>query len=141
MAGYRPTQIRKPSDETAFETNCVVLFKDLLSDPDVKRVGTRGQFQQGVDIIGKRNRDSKQIVGIQCKLKSGVSKLTKKEVNDEVANALTFKPRLKEYFIVTTSKDDTKLQQLALVLTQEQQAKGRKINIEIWGWDYASRKN
>ena len=135
MAGYRPTQIRKPSDETAFETNCVVLFKDLLSDPNVKRVGTRGQFQPGVDIIGKRNRDSKQIVGIQCKLKSGVSKLTKKEVNDEVAKALTFKPRLKEYFIVTTSKDDTKLQQLALVLTQDQQAKGRKIDIEIWGWD------
>ena len=62
-----------------------------------------------------------------------MSKLTKKEVNDEVAKALTFKPRLKEYFIVTTSKDDTKLQQLALVLTQDQQAKGRKIDIEIWG--------
>src|ERR1700756_5152635 len=104
MAGYRPTQIRKPSDETEFERNCVVLFKELLNDLNVKRVGTRGQRQQGVDIIGKRNGDSNKIVGIQCKLKSERRKLTDKEVRDEVADALTYKPKLKEYFIVAKSK-------------------------------------
>jgi hypothetical protein len=44
MAGYRPTQIRKPSDETEFERNCVVLFKDFLADPNVKRVRSSPAF-------------------------------------------------------------------------------------------------
>ena len=43
MAGYTPTQIRKPSNETEFEKHCVVLFKDVLNDQNVKRLGTRGQ--------------------------------------------------------------------------------------------------
>lgn len=140
MAGYRPTQIRKPSDETEFERNCVVLFKDLLTDPNVKRIGTRGHGQRGVDIIGKRNRDSKQPVGIQCKLKSEGSKLTDDEVKAEVRKALTFRPKLAEYFIVTTSKDDTVLDELGKQLSQDQEAKGRKIHIEIWGWDTLSDK-
>jgi len=48
MAGYPSTEIRKPGSETEFERNCVVLFKHLLNDPNVKRLGTRGQKQDGV---------------------------------------------------------------------------------------------
>jgi Restriction endonuclease len=140
MAGYRPTQIRKPSDETDFEKNCVVLFKEVLADPNVKRVGTRGQKQKGVDVIGKRNRDSKQPVGVQCKLKLEGSKLSDTEVKTEVEKALTFRPKLTEYFIVTTSKDDTTLDELVKQLSQEQDTKGRRIHIEVWGWDTLSEK-
>lgn len=140
MAGYRPTQIRKPSDETDFEKNCVVLFKELLNDPNVSRVGTRGQKQDGVDIKGNRDRDPHQIVGVQCKLKEGRNKLTKKEVDEEVMAALLFKPPLNEYFIVATSKNDTRLQQHALALSQAQQAAGRRIRIEVWGWDMLQEK-
>jgi hypothetical protein len=135
MAGYPATQIRKPASETEFEKNCVVLFGELLNDPNVKRLGTRGQKQHGVDIIGKRNGDSKQPVGIQCKLKSEGSKLTKREVKKEVAEALLYRPPLTEFFIVTTSKDDTALDQLGQRLAQDQEAKGRLIHIAIWGWD------
>lgn len=140
MAGYLSTQIRKPSNETEFEKNCVVLFRELLNDPNVKRLGTRGQRQYGVDIIGKRNRDPKQPIGIQCKLKSDGSKLTEKEVTDEVAKAIWYKPKLTEYFIVATSKDDTALDQLGQQLSQNQEASGRKIHIEIWGWDTLSER-
>jgi hypothetical protein len=140
MAGYRPTQIRKPSNETEFEKNCVVLFREFLRDPNVKRLGTRGQRQHGVDLVGHRNRDPKEIVGIQCKLKSGAKKLTKKEVQKEVKAALGYKPPLREYFIVTTSKDDTTLDQYAQQLMQEQEVRGRRIQIEIWGWDTLEEK-
>lgn len=135
MVGYRPTQVRKPANETDFEKNCVVLFKEILKDPNVKRLGTRGQVQNGVDLVGRRDRDPAQIVGVQCKLKSGRSKLTEKEVRDEVKAALGYQPPLSEYFIVTTSKDDTKLTQLAQQLMQTQQASGRRLHIEVWGWD------
>ncbi|MDP2620685.1 MAG: hypothetical protein Q8P46_11020 [Hyphomicrobiales bacterium] len=106
-----------------------------MNDPNVKRLGTRGQRQNGVDLVGYRDRDPNQIVGIQCKLKSGRSRLSAREIHDEVKKALGYKPPLKEYFIVTTSKDDTKLTQLAQHLTQDQEAAGRRIHIEVWGWD------
>jgi hypothetical protein len=140
MTGYRPTQIRKPSNETEFEKNCVILFCELLRDPNVKRLGTRGQRQHGVDLVGHRDRDPKAIVGIQCKLKSEPKKLTKKEVQIEVKAALGYKPPLREYFIVTTSKDDTELDQYAQQLMQQQDARGRRIHIAIWGWNTLEEK-
>lgn len=135
MAGYRPTQIRKPANETEFEKNCVILFKEILNDPNVQRLGTRGQCQYGVDLVGNRGQDPKLIVGIQCKLKSGTSKLTKDEVRKEVGKAIGYRPQLSEYFIVTTSKDDTQLAQLAQQLMQDQEDAGRRLNIKVWGWD------
>jgi len=141
MVGYRATQIRPPANETEFEKNCVVLFRELLGDPNTKRVGTKGQRQQGLDIVGHRNRHSSQIVGIQCKLKSGKSKLTKTEVNDEIKKALGYKPQISEYFIVATSKDDIKLLQFAQEQMEKQAAIGRTIHIEVLGLGYASGKN
>jgi hypothetical protein len=135
MAGYRATQIRKPSNETEFEENCAVLFRDLLNDPNVKRLGTRGQAQHGVDLIGHRDGDPNRSVGIQCKLKSGRARLTAREVRNEVKAAVGHEPPLREYFITTTSKDDAKLDQLALGLMQEQEAAGRRIQIAVWGWN------
>lgn len=135
MAGYTPTQIRKPSNETEFEKHCVVLFRDVINDVNVKRLGTRGQKQDGVDIIGNRDGDSARPIGIQCKLKSKSKKLTDREVKKEVGAALLYQPALTEYFIVTTANDDTRLDQLSQQLTQDQEKAGRKIRIVIWGWD------
>src|SRR5271166_1111065 len=135
MAGYRPTQIRMPANETEFEKNCVILFRDLLKDPNAKRFGTRGQRQHGIDILGRRDRDARQIVGVQCKLKSGRSLLKLKELRAEITAALAYVPALSEYYVVATSKDDTKLAQYAIQVMQQQEAVGRKIHIEVWGWD------
>jgi hypothetical protein len=140
MAGYRATQIRPPANETEFEKNCVVLFRELLGDPNTKRVGTKGQKQHGLDIVAHRDRDPKKIVGIQCKLKSGNSKLTKTEAATEIKKALGYKPHISEYFIVATSKDDIKLLQFAQEQMLEQTSAGRTIHIEIWGWDTLQEK-
>ena len=77
---------------------------------------------------------------MQCKLKSEGSRLSDSEVKTEVEKALTFRPKLTEYFIVTTSKDDTALDELVKKLSQEQDTKGRRIHIEVWGWDTLSEK-
>lgn len=140
MAGFRPTQIPKPANDAEFEANCVILFRNILKDPNVHRLGTSGQAQDGVDIVGHRDGNTHQIVGIQCKLKSVGSKLTSSEVRTEVALALGYAPQLAEYFIVTTSKDDTKLTQLAQSLMQTQAAAGRKLQIIVWGWDTLQEK-
>lgn len=125
MAGYRATETRKPANETEFEKNCVVLFRELLNDPNTKRVGTKGQRQKGLDVIGNRNRDPKKLVGVQCKLKSGKSKLTKTEAAKEIKEALTYKPQIR-YFIVATSKDDIALQQYAQAETQRTKCGGTR---------------
>lgn len=140
MAGYRATQIRLPANETEFEKNCVILFSELLRDPNTKRVGTKGQRQHGLDVVGCRDRDPKKIVGIQCKLKSNPNKLTKTEAAKEIKKALGYKPGISEYFIVTTSKDNIKLQQFAQEQSKKQATAGRAIHIEIWGWDTLQEK-
>jgi hypothetical protein len=134
MAGYRATQIRKPENETEFEQNCNVLFKGILKDPNVKRLGKRGQKQFGIDSVGHRDRNPMQVVGVQCKLKTGRQKLSKREILTEVNKALKYKPLLTEYFIVTTAENDRALDQYAQVLTQRQAARRRTIHIEVWCW-------
>ncbi|MCK1658602.1 hypothetical protein [Bradyrhizobium sp. 151] len=134
MGGFEPTHIRIPKNDSDFETKTVVLFKSILKDPSVKRLGRRGQGQDGVDVVGYRDGDSRFLVGIQCKLKGPKEKLTADEVREEVRKALKYKPALSEYFIVTSAPNDTKLDQLAQTLTKQQRARGRKIRIEVWGW-------
>src|ERR1043166_9682753 len=140
MAGYRATPIRPPEHETEFEKNCVILFCELVNDRNVKRLGRRGQKQYGIDLIGHRDRRATQPVGVQCKLKTRSQKLTAKEVRTEVKSALAYRPKLVEFYIVTTSGDDRKLDQLASTLAQEQAALGRAISITVWGWNTLEEK-
>ncbi|WP_375459486.1 hypothetical protein [uncultured Enterovirga sp.] len=134
MAGYKATQVRKPTDETEFERNCVELFKAELNDPNAQRIGRRGQSQDGVDITAYRDRDPERLVGVQCKLKTGSAKLTADEVEADVKKALQYNPPLQELIFATTSDNDTRLDQLAQRLTIEQHRLGRAIQVAIWGW-------
>src|ERR1700722_3427701 len=106
MSLLSATQIPKPSDEQAFERACVPLWCGLLNDPNVQKNARRGQGQDGAALYGIRGRGPDQFVGIQCKLKGDGKQLSVKEVRDEVEKAVKFKPRLREYFIVTTAPDD-----------------------------------
>lgn len=134
------TIIGMPANERDFEEKCVVLFCGLLRDPNVKTVGTRGQGQKGLDLLGRLDRDPAQPVGVQCKLRTKSDKLTEGEVCGEVAAALAVTPPLTEYYIVTTAPDDTKLDLLAGTLSLEQKNAGRTIDIQVWGWDTLQQK-
>lgn len=135
MSQLAANQIPKPADEQAFERCNMPLWRYLLKDPNVKRVGRRGQAQHGVDICGRRDRDPNHLVGVQCKLKGPGGQLTEKEVRAELDKALEFEPALSEYFIVTTAPDHAPIEALARKLTQEQHAKGRNLEINVWGWN------
>src|ERR1700675_3845682 len=134
MGSFEPTHIRIPKNDTDFEVKSVVLFRGLLKDPSVKRLGRSGQRQYGVDVVGYRNGKINRLVGIQAKLKGPREKRTEKKVRDEVRKALNYKPALSEYFIITSAPNDTPLDQLAQTLSRQQKAKGRNIRIEVWGW-------
>ncbi|MCQ1839155.1 tetratricopeptide repeat protein [Neorhizobium galegae] len=134
MPANTGTQISKPSKEQDFEDICVVLWKCILKDPSVQKVGRRGQKQKGVDLYGYRDRKRDQLVGLQCKLKTGNRKLTEKEALGEFTEALTFEPTPSEYYILTTADDDQALQAYARKLSAEQAKKGVHIAFYIWGW-------
>lgn len=134
MAVYSPTHIRIPRNHADFESKSVILFRILLEDPGVKKLGRSGQKQFGIDLIGYRKEDLKRPVGIQCKKKKPGETLTAKEVRDEVKKALKYNPRIVEYIIVTTAEDDRALDQLAQALTKAQREKGRKFRVQVWGW-------
>src|SRR6266702_6105543 len=78
MATYPPTHIRIPKNHADFESKSAILFRILLEDPSVKKLGRSGQKQFGVDLIGYRKQDIKRPVGIQCKKKKPTEKLTAK---------------------------------------------------------------
>src|ERR1700722_11970428 len=103
MTGYTPTHISIPKNHADFERKSVVLFQELLGDPDVKRLGRSGQRQYGIDLLGYRNGDLKNLAGIQCKKKQPNKTLTTTEVRKEVRKALKYnKPRL----CATRQRDD-----------------------------------
>ncbi len=133
------TIIPVPANERDFEENCVPLFAGHLNDPNVKTVGSRGHAQQGLDLIGARDRDPNQPAGVQCKLRTKGDKLTPAQVREEVEKALKVEPKLTEYYIVTTAADDPAMDALAMTIRQEQSKLGRKIDIQIWGWETTQR--
>jgi hypothetical protein len=141
MAGSTPTHIPIPKNHADFERKAVVLFREILKDPSVKRLGRDGQEQFGVDLVGYRGEKISKVVGIQCKKKAPTSTLTEAEVRAEVKKALTYSPKLQEYIIITSAKNDTALDQLAQKLSQAQAKKGRKIRIEVWGWGHSKNSS
>lgn len=134
------TIINIPTDDKVFESNCVALFAGLLNDPNVKLLGTRGKKQFGLDLIGKRNRDPAQPVGIQCKLITRGAKLTEATIRKEVGQAMGIRPALTEFYVVTTATDEPAHDFLAIELAQGQAKLGRTVDIQVWGWDTLQEK-
>ncbi|OAJ69143.1 PIN domain-containing protein [Gluconobacter cerinus] len=134
------TIINIPTDEKVFERNCIPIFVDHLNDPNVKFYGTRGKKQSGLDLIGRRERDPSQPVGIQCKLITRGGKLTKHVIRREVEQAMSIEPALTEYYIVTTATDDPTYDSLATIIAQEEAERGRQVDIQVWGWDTLQEK-
>ena len=141
MSEFGAPQIPKPSDEQAFERCNEVLWRCVLKDPTAQIYGRRGQRQHGVDILGYRDGDPEQPVGIQCKLRGDGRTLREFEVRKEVEKALTFELPLTEYIIATTAPDDVSLQNLASRLSADlAKIRGRRLKIRIFGWQSLQRE-
>jgi len=83
--------------------------KSAWRDPALVRYGRAGQRQHGVDIIARNG--GLYPIGLQCKKRAQwpVTRLTTAQVDAEVAKALSFKPALKAFYILTTAPDDANL--------------------------------
>lgn len=135
MADHSSSYIPPPLDWQAFERNSRVLFQYILGDPAVQNNGTSGQRQHGVDIYGRRGGTG-ALVGVQCKGKSGNygNAVTEKELREEIKKTEEFQPPLNEFILITTARDDAKIQKTARLLEQEISSKRRNLSVQVWGW-------
>ena len=126
------TSLPKPKNWQDFERSTRELFASVLNDPNTQLNGRSGQEQYGIDIYGYRTPEC--LVGVQCK-KKFENKINKKELRDEVEKAKKFRPRISEYFLITTAPRDQEIQKEARNITQELAKTDHPFLVCVWGWD------
>ena len=121
-----------PNNPEIFESLCLDLWKEIWNDPGAQKNGRSGQGQAGVDIFGVHQGRQ---MGVQCKQKDGLlrTKVTVRELEEEVEKALTFEPSLHTFILATSGPTDTKVQKRARTLTAEHQLH-RVFKVELWSW-------
>ena len=130
------TQIRKPENWQDFEKLCTKLWGEIWNCADtIKRNGRSGQAQHGVDIYGiPANKNC--YYGVQCKGKNDYTQsiLTKKEIEDEIEKAKSFKPALQKLIFATTASKDAEIEEYVRCKDLELRQKGL-FSIDIYAWE------
>lgn len=125
-----------------FEDLTQGMFREVYGDPNAQKNGRSGQAQSGVDVYGRDQQG--ELVGIQCKrldevgpggefLPGGV--LTATIITTEIANAESFKPKLQQFVIATTAKNDEKMQKEIRLIDEDRRAHN-KFGVNVWYWDF-----
>jgi hypothetical protein len=124
--------LRPPNTPEAFESLCLDLWKELLDDPQADKNGRRGQPQAGVDVFGEMDG---RWTGIQCKQKETLlwTKVTVAELNEEVAKARNFLPKLSVFILATSGLADAAVQEGARELTDLHRQTGH-FSVHVWSW-------
>jgi hypothetical protein len=139
MPTISSSELPVPKNWDEFEDICADLFGQIWNDRNIVRYGRMGQRQNGVDIRGRS--PGVGVAGVQCKRKRRwpVVKLTTNDIDEEVAEALNFRPALSEFTIATTALNDDKIQAHVDAITERHRAQGL-FSVHIFGWNELSRR-
>lgn len=133
------TNYPRPTDPDEFES----IVRDICAlewdDVHTEKFGRRGQKQYGVDVYGRPSDQAGVYRGAQCKLRTKGARLTKKEIEAEVAEARNFPHRLDRLILVTDTLRDTKTQLLVDQVNEREIAKGG-FQVVIWFWDNVTER-
>jgi len=124
-----------PENWQDFESLCCDLWRRIWDDPDTLKHGREGQSQRGVDVFGRPGRGS-EWAGVQCKLKSELTggRLTRAEIEKEVAKARDFNPRIASLTIATTAPRDAAVQEAARQITEALRKEGL-FSVSVASWE------
>lgn len=125
-------EIPKPLNWHDFQRSTRILFRCLLVDDNIQELGREGQTQHGIDLLGCRDGDTAQPVGIQCRRIK--SKLTKEKMRSDVDEARAIQPPLTELIFATTADRDAKIQLAAAKLTNELKSSGWNCRVTVMAW-------
>ena len=89
-------RISPPDNWQKFESLCLDIFRHQWDDIYAQKNGRSGLEQHGTDIYGSPKRYPQESHGVQCKGKDALygQKVTARELKEEVAKSLEFKPQL-----------------------------------------------
>lgn len=128
--------IQKPENWQDFESLCKKLWGEIWCIPmKIKKNGRNGQPQAGVDVYGIPKGEI-YYWGIQCKGKDENvnAKLTKKEIDEEIAKAKDFKPSLEVFIFATSMNKDSKIEEYIRVKDLESRENGG-FEILLYCWE------
>jgi hypothetical protein len=128
--------IQKPENWQDFETLCKQLWGEVWDIPmKIKKNGRNGQSQAGVDVYGVPKGEL-NYWGIQSKGKDDYvnAKLTKKEIDNEIAKAHNFKPNLSVFIFATTMNKDSVIEEYVRIKDLESRKNG-KFEILLFCWE------
>ncbi|WP_157817350.1 hypothetical protein [Bradyrhizobium sp. SK17] len=133
------TSLNRPKDWQAFERLTRDLFIRITGDVHMDLHGRNGQPQSGVDVSGVDQRTRIQ-VGIQCRGRGDGSiwtnsRLTQKELREEVAKARSFYPKLDIFVVLTTGPNDVRLKKAAAEISARH-ARDGSFEVQVHGWDW-----
>ncbi len=124
-----------PQSWEELESIVCELLSGALNDPSVQRNGRSGQAQHGVDIFGRVSGNG-GYVGTQVKSSTFI---TEEQLRQEVERAKSFKPALSRYILAFGGKNDARLQEVARLITLENEG-GGLFSVEVWSWDELARR-
>jgi hypothetical protein len=139
MPTLASSELPVPKSWEEFEDICADLFSRIWNDRNVVRYALLGERQNGVDIRGRLADGA--AIGAQCKRKRQwpVSRLTTGDIDDEIAEALKFKPALTEFTIATTAPNSAALQAHVDSITERHREQGL-FSVHLLGWSELSRR-
>jgi hypothetical protein len=128
-----------PKSWEELEEICADLFSREWKDNNTTRYGRQGQRQNGVDIYGRPGGE--RYAGVQCKGRSKwpPDPLTTADIDEEVAKARKFTPKLAGYTIATVDPNDKVVQDHARKLT-EKHAKQGLFSVHVAAWPELTRR-
>ena len=120
-----------PTDEDDFEDLCVDILRIYWNRPGLERYGSRGQRQNGVDILDLGGVNP--LHAAQCKLREFGKKLSPTLIEEEVADAVGFEFPIEKYGILITAKVTTQAQRKVLEINQRHRELGL-FQVELLPW-------
>ena len=121
----------RPKNEQDFEVLCLKLLQIHWECPELSTYATKGQIQNGVDIIDLSGQEP--LRAVQCKLHEEGKMITQAEIGEEIEKAKKFKFPLGLYVIMTTSKAGKEIHDLMIKTNREHRRKGL-FKVEVFDW-------
>ena len=121
----------RPKNEQDFEVLCLKLLRVHWECPELSTYATKGQIQNGVDIIDLSGQEP--LRAAQCKLHEEGKMITEAEIRKEIEKAKKFTPPLGRYVILTTSKAGSEIHGLMIKINREHSKKGL-FTVEVYDW-------
>lgn len=122
---------RRPRNNQDFEILCLKLLRAHWQCQELQLYATRGQCQNGVDIIDVSSQVP--LRAAQCKLREEKKIIQRSTIEHEINQARSFDPPLGRYVIMTTGKVGSQVHDLLIEINRKHREE-KLFVVEVFDW-------